>query len=82
MEATIPKPCPACGHLGLLLRVGLLVAPVGSFSLAGVQDKVAAREVATVSCPGCGESRQGRLVDVQIGPGGVITGGRWEEVRP
>lgn len=51
--------CPGCGHSGLRIEMRLLARPLGTFSLAGAQDKVSASEVPFLICDGCGASAQG-----------------------
>lgn len=79
MEMTLPQPCPECGSTGTLtLRTVLVAKPTGSHSLAGVQTKVAATDVAEVRCSACGTSRRGRLEGVKVAPGSLtITAGHF-----
>ena len=49
--------CPGCGEVGSLgVELRLVAKPIGSFSLAGAQMKVSAREVPHLVCTtvGCG----------------------------
>jgi hypothetical protein len=49
-------PCPACGSVGTITNgVGLRARPIGTYSLAGGQMKVAAIEVLTLDCSNCGK---------------------------
>lgn len=57
-------PCPECGKTGTMtLGRKLRANPIGSFSLAGAQMKVSARDVDTITCDpdvgGCGWSADG-----------------------
>jgi Zn ribbon nucleic-acid-binding protein len=71
----IGKRCPACQATPLLLRWGLEAKRLGSFSLAGAQMKVSARQVARVSCGACGWSVPGRFTDdARIRDGRFISG--------
>lgn len=71
--------CPRCGSQGTLaVGVQLVAKPIGSFSLAGAQDKVSAVEVARADCSACGLSVTGRLENATLGPDGVtFTGGHF-----
>lgn len=79
------KPCPHCGATGTLditvtaVDVGVTATPLGDFSLSGSQMKFAARThatgAATITCTGCGWTRQGRLEDATWDADGVATGG-------
>jgi len=49
--------CPSCGEVGSLgVELRLVAQPIGSFSLAGAQMKVSARDVPHLVCTtvGCG----------------------------
>lgn len=72
------KPCPSCGVAGrITVRPVLTAQTPGSYSLAGVQDKTAAREGAVLECAACGLAVRGRLEGVTSDPDGVITGGHF-----
>ena len=47
-------PCPACGYEFLILEMRLVAKPLGTYSLAGMQLKVAAYEWPYIVCKGCG----------------------------
>jgi len=53
--------CPGCGADTLQVEWRLTAAPLGSYSLAGAQDKIAAREVPWLVCGHCGIAAQGTL---------------------
>lgn len=81
-KAALPinKPCPDCGQVGgLSLTLGLAAQLLGSFSIAGAQDKVVARQVAVLACSQCRGSRTGHLEGVETGPDGVVTAGHFVE---
>lgn len=46
--------CPHCGEVGFEVTWRLRARPIGSFSLAGSQMKVSAREVPHIKCRHCG----------------------------
>jgi hypothetical protein len=46
-------PCPECGDLTLYFGMGFRARPLGSFSLAGMQDKVSAQEIPVIRCRTC-----------------------------
>lgn len=81
-KAALPirKACPDCGQVGgLSLTLGLAARPLGSFSIAGAQDKVVARQVAVLACSQCRVSRTGHLEGMEVGPDGVVTAGHFVE---
>lgn len=47
-------PCPVCGHGPLEGKYRLVAKQFGTYSLAGVQPKVAATEELFVVCRACG----------------------------
>lgn len=47
-------PCPNCGEKKLRVEYRLEAKPIGTFSVAGSQPKVAARQWPWVVCDGCG----------------------------
>lgn len=53
-KAAAQLECPMCGHVGFTVSWKLVAKPLGTFSLAGHQMKVSAREVPVVKCDGCG----------------------------
>lgn len=73
------KGCPRCGASGTLsVHRAFEANPLGSFSLAGAQMKMSAREVAVAQCSACNLSVRGHLEDVTVGEDGrTVTGGRF-----
>lgn len=53
-KAAARTECPMCGNVGFTVSWVLRAKPIGTFSLAGQQMKVSAKEVAVVKCDGCG----------------------------
>lgn len=51
--------CRHCRHVGIRIEMRLETAPLGSFSLAGAQAKVTAREWPYAVCEGCGHVSRG-----------------------
>lgn len=52
--------CRYCGHDRIRIEWRLVPEPVGTYSLAGVQDKVAATNTPFAVCEGCGHESQGK----------------------
>lgn len=53
--------CPGCGGTGFDVTWRLVAKPQGTYSLAGVQDKVAATETPVLVCSsGCGTEKIGK----------------------
>lgn len=64
------------------MTLGLAARPLGSYSIAGAQDKVVVRQVAVLACSGCRASWTGHLEGIETGPDGVITAGHFVEGPP
>lgn len=58
-DTATTTPCPACGYEFLSIETRL-VAKTTPYSLAGVQNKVAAYEWPYIVCKGCGISAPGK----------------------
>jgi hypothetical protein len=56
----VPNPCPQCGSAQLHIEARAVVAPVGGFSLAGVQTKFPVRERIFLVCRACSAEVEGR----------------------
>ncbi|MGN2642422.1 hypothetical protein ACTD5D_40870 [Nocardia takedensis] len=52
--------CPGCAADALHIEARLTTQPIGTFSLAGVGTKFAARETVWLVCRACGAQTQGR----------------------
>lgn len=57
MTATI---CPACGADALRIEYRLRAKPLGTYSLAGAQPKVAAENWPWLVCDSCGIEAEGK----------------------
>lgn len=63
-EWAAARVCPRCGSTGFRVEFAFAPKPFGTFSLAGVQTKVSAERVPTITCglsedEGCGVSAVG-----------------------
>lgn len=78
------KPCPECGAAGTVaLRPALIVQPLGSFSLAGVQLKVSAREGWELACSACAFRVLGQVEGLEVDEAtGTITAGTFVAAPP
>lgn len=77
------KPCPKCGAAGTVaLRPALIVQPLGSFSLAGVQLKVSAREGWELACSACAFRVLGQVEGLETDETGQITAGTFVALPP
>lgn len=84
-KAALPirKPCPICGQVGgLSLTPGLVARPLGSFSIAGAQDKVVVCQVAVLACSQCRASWTGHLEGIETDSDGTVTAGHFVEDPP
>lgn len=52
--------CRYCGHDRIRVEWRFMAAPWGTYSLAGVQTKIAATQVPFAVCEGCGHESQGK----------------------
>lgn len=72
------SPCPRCSVTGRIsVRRVLVAKPLGTWSLAGTQDKTVAQDKAVLECDACGFSATGRLENVTVDNSGTITGGHF-----
>lgn len=77
------SPCPSCGVTGRIMVQPVLTAQKpGSYSIAGFQNKTAAREGAVLECSACGLTVHGWLEGVTVGDDGVIAGGHFVAGAP
>lgn len=52
--------CKYCSHQGIRIEERLETVPWGNYSLAGVQNKYAARKWLWAVCEGCGHESRGQ----------------------
>jgi hypothetical protein len=57
----VPNPCPRCGTPALHIEERLTVKRPGTYSLAGVQTKVAATQSVYLVCRACGAEVEGTV---------------------
>jgi hypothetical protein len=61
------KPCPECGTVGTVaLRPVMVAKPLGSFSLAGAQMKVSARQGWELACSACSFRVLGQVEGLEV----------------
>jgi hypothetical protein len=77
------KPCPECGTVGTVaLRPVMVAKPLGSFSLAGAQMKVSARQGWELACSACPFRVLGRVEGLETDESGRITAGTFVALPP
>lgn len=64
-----PGTCRYCGHGAIRVEERLEALPEGAYSLAGEQDKVAARTWPYAVCEGCGHTSRGQSATEPATPG-------------
>lgn len=53
--------CPHCQQRTMYMRIKLVTSPAGTYSLAGAQPKVTARQGIFLVCQSCGANTEGHL---------------------
>ena len=54
-------PCPACGELTLVIEERFEAKPIGTWSLAGVQNKMTGTMWPWIRCTNCGVEARGKF---------------------
>jgi uncharacterized Zn finger protein len=54
-------PCPGCGALALVIEEKFEAKPLGTYSIAGVQDKAVGTMWPWIRCTNCGITARGKL---------------------
>lgn len=69
--------CPKCKSGTISISMILAAKPLGSYSIAGVQNKVVATPRAEATCSSCDFRAVGYLENPEYGPDGIFTGGHF-----
>lgn len=57
----VPDPCPHCGVAALHIEARFAASPIGTYSLAGAQMKLAAELTVYLVCRACGAEVRGAI---------------------